>query len=711
MANGEAVSISRAIEIALGHHRAGRLPEAENIYRQVFAFDPNCFDAAHLLGVVAYQRGDSALAITLIERATAINPLSAEAFSNLGLAYQGLKRLAEAQGCFRKAVANNPAFVTARNNLAIVHQAMGETEAATRELEAAIAIAPEYAEAHNNLAGILQESGRLEESLQAYDRALTISPRFAEAHLNRGQALAKLRRNAEAIAAYRESLALKPGLVEANYCLGKLLQGQGFLAEALDCYEREIAVNPEFVEARWARTMVQLASVYDAHAVEDDYRGAFAGSLAELDAWFVGDRVKRGASAVGSHAPFYLAYSERNNRDLLSHYGDLCVRLMKDWQNNRGIAFATRNAVDKIRVGIVSGHLRNHSVWTAIAKGWMRELDRARISLHVFHTNEAEDKETQIAKSQADSYFAEGCSLEVMARAIADAHLDAILYPEIGMDPMTIRLASMRLAPIQAVTWGHPDTSGLSTIDYFLSAEFLEPPNAQAHYRERLVALPNLGCHYDRLDVTATTPDWRALELDPARPILVCPGTPYKYHPDHDRILVEIARRVPKAQLVLFDGHDHLSERMHRRLERAFRQARLRPDDQIRIIPWQPRGAFFGLLQHTAAVLDTIGFSGFNTAMQVIQAGVPLVTLEGSQMRGRLGSGILRHMGLDDAVATSEDAYVDRAVAYASNDAVRADVVKRIANSRGRLFGDLAPIRALEKFLFDAVQGEHSRKQ
>ncbi len=702
----EAVSLERAIEIAAAHHQAGRLSEAENIYRQVLAFDPDCFDALHLLGVVAFQKQQPAEAVGLIERAIALSPESAQAQSNLGLAYRALGELEKARACFERAVALDAGFIGARSNLAIVQQALGDPDAAIAEWRKIVHQQPDNAEALHNLAGLLQVQGEFESTIPLYDKALAISPQFAEAHFNRARALDRLRRRPEALAGYQKALSLKPDLAGANYCLGTSLYAQGLMAEAVDCLQREVEVNPDSVEARWALAMAQLAGVYGAGEVSDRYREAFAAALVDLDRWLVDDRLAAGANAVGSYPPFYLAYDEKNNLELLSRYGDLCARLMKHWQDGQGIVSHAPAHDGPIRVGIVSAHIRKHSVWTAIVKGWVQNFDRSRISVHLFHTGFAEDDETRRAQAATDSYTITTGSLGEFARAIVSRDLDAIIYPEVGMDPMTIMLASMRLAPVQIAAWGHPETSGLPTVDYFLSAKSFEPADAQGNYRERLVALPHLGCHYRRLDITPADPDLRALGLDATRPILVCPGTPYKYRPEHDGILVEIARRAPNVQLVFFidDNCVNHSEVLKLRLARAFRQGRLNFDDCGRFIPWLSAPQFFGLLQHTTACLDTIGFSGFNTAMQVIQCGVPLVTLEGRFMRGRLGSGIMRRMGLDDLVATSGDDYVDLAVRLATDAGFRERTRTRIAAARGVLFDDVAPVRALEDFLVDVTR-------
>jgi predicted O-linked N-acetylglucosamine transferase (SPINDLY family) len=273
------------------------------------------------------------------------------------------------------------------------------------------------------------------------------------------------------------------------------------------------------------------------------------------------------------------------------------------------------------------------------------------------------------------------------------------------MDALTVKLASLRLAPAQAATWGHPETTGLPTIDYYLSAEGLESPDAARHYTERLVLLPKLGVRYEPLSADPALLDLAALGLPAHVPLLLCAGTPFKYAPAHDRLWVEIARRGGASRLVFFRPEDsEASPAFEGRITRAFTAAGLRLADHATFLPQLDRSRFFALMQRAHLMLDTIGFSGFNTVIQAIECGLPVVAREGRFLRGRLGSGILRHIGMDALVTDSDDAYVELAVAL-TRDPARCDQLRdEIVRRRSSLFGDIAPVRALESFLESAAR-------
>jgi predicted O-linked N-acetylglucosamine transferase (SPINDLY family) len=282
-----------------------------------------------------------------------------------------------------------------------------------------------------------------------------------------------------------------------------------------------------------------------------------------------------------------------------------------------------------------------------------------------------------------------------------------LIYPEIGMDHMTLRLASLRLAAVQVATWGHPETTGLPTIDYYLSADCLEPAGAQAHYTESLVKLPGLGVYYQPLPIPQLDGDLQSFGIDGGRPLLLNPGTPYKYSPRYDHVFVDIAQRLGDCQLIFFSGgYSDLTELLRRRLRAAFSSRGLDFDRHVKFLPWLDRIKFHALLRRADVFLDSMGFSGFNTAIQAVECGLPIVTREGRFMRGRLASAILDRMKLSDLVAKTEAQYIDLAVKLASDRHYRENVQTRMAQARSILYNDIEPVRALEAFLEKAVRKE-----
>jgi predicted O-linked N-acetylglucosamine transferase (SPINDLY family) len=572
----------------------------------------------------------------------------------------------------------------------------------------ALALEPDFPAAHVSLGNLLNDQGRSTEAIVCFQSAIAIRPDYPDAHANLGNAFQYLGEMDKAIACYRQALALDPAYLEAHHNLGNALETECRTEEALDCFRKALALDPEFVEARWALTLSQIPAVYEGADEPALRRAAFSRELDELDRWFDSERSTKGARVVGIQQPFYLAYQEENNRELLGRYGKLCARLMQNWAAREGIPEPQKpeRANERaLRVGVVTQYFWDHSIWTAIVRGWFEHLDRRRVALYAFHLGAGDDAQTSVARARAAHFEEGGRGLRLWVEAIQRQQLDVIVYPNIGNDPLALKLACLRLAPVQVTTWGHPETTGLPTLDYYLSAEDMEPAGADENYTEKLIKLPHLGCFYRPLGVAVSEPDLKSLGLDSGGPLLLCPGTEFKYAPCHDRVFPEIARRLGRCRFLFFTDPSRraLSRVLQQRLRAAFAQAGMSADDFVVFLPWLPRPVFYGLMRRVDVFLDTIGFSGFNNAMQAVEVGLPIVTAEGRFLRGRLASGILKRMQLSELVASSEEEYAAIAVKLAQDAEYRARVRSRIAAQRHVLFEDPAPIAALEDFFLAAA--------
>ncbi len=232
----------------LEHHRAGRLEEAAQLYRQALEADPQNADALHLTGMLAYQEGRLEAAAAWIERAIALRDEAAMFHNNLGTVLQALGRPAEALECFRKALGLQPDYPEAYSNAGNALQQLGRLEEALAHYEQALRLAPGCAEAHNNRGNALRQSGRYREAGEAFERALQLRPDYAEAWLNLSGALREMERLEEAEAACRKALRLNPALGEAFANLSAVLLKQHRPAEAEQAARQAVRLKPELAE-------------------------------------------------------------------------------------------------------------------------------------------------------------------------------------------------------------------------------------------------------------------------------------------------------------------------------------------------------------------------------------------------------------------------------------------------------------------------------
>lgn len=695
--------------------------------------DPCNIDALNLAGICSYQKQDFENALHFLQQANVIGPKSPYTCNTIGLIYQAqnkftealdqfdiaiklqnniaelhnnrgnalksLLQLDEAFGAYQKALKLNPNYVEALSNLGVTLKELGKPDDALAYFENAIKINPNCSEAFNNAGTIFQEAGNHELALQCYEHAIQKNPRYIEALLNYGNIFKVIKNFHRAIQAYQKVISIDPNHARAYYLIGEAFYEKGEAAAAQENYQLAINIEPNYPDAKFGLAVATIPKVFSSNESIQESREAFERQLNLLESSPSITQASEDFTNVGAHQPFYLAYQELNNKNLLSRFGELGCNILKKWQKKQGASPKTLSTIGPIRIGIVSAHFSNHPVWHAITKGILLHIDPRLFEVHLFNLGGEVDYETAVAKKYCKGYTQDKKNLSEWAKAIVDSSIEVLLFPEIGMDPLTRELASLRLAPSQMVSWGHPESSGLPTIDYFISAQDLEPNEAELHYSEKLIMLPNLGCYFEPSGPESSTLDIKELGLNRQRPILLCPGSPSKYSPENDWILIEIAKRLGECQLIFFDFQSDLTKILKERLEVSFQKWNLRLEDYAKFIPYQSKGNFHELMRQSDLYLDTIGFSGFNTAMQAVECGLPIVTREGHFMRGRLASGILKGMGMGALVSQTNEEYIELIVELMRNKEKLAQIQSRIEHSKQILFNDLAPIRALENFL------------
>ena len=585
----------------------------------------------------------------------------------------------------------------------------GQIEAAIAAYQTAIKLEPNYPEAHNNLGAILQDQGQIEAALAAYQTAIKLEPEYAVAHYNVGAILQEKGETEAALGAYRTAISLEPEYFEAYYNLGAILQGQGETEAALAAYQTAINLKPDYHFAKLGLAIAQIPVIYASNEEITLRRHNYQGELQSLAEYYqLAREEERGeaAIAVGWRQPFYLAYQGLCDRDLQQTYGAIIHQLMSSCypQWSKPIEMPALATNQKIRIGFVSGFFNHHSVWKIPLQGWVENLDRSEFELFGYYTGNRRDTETVRAAQAFDQFEHDSWSTAQWAEKIAADKLHVLVFPEFGMDRLTVQLGCLRLAPVQLVFGGHPETSGLPTMDYHLSSDLMEPSNGQEHYTEQLIRLPNLAVCYQLISIQPEARSKQELGIQDQEIMFWCCQSLFKYLPQHDDVFPRIAQELPTAKFVFIKLESEFATDIFcQRLARAFGQFNLNYQDYCRFLPRLNSNAFNGVTAIADVFLDNIGWAGNNTTMESTAYNLPIVTFPSELMRGRHAMAILKMMGIEETIAQSKDEYIQIAVRLGQDADYRQHISRQIALNKHKLYGDLQPVRALEDFLLQVV--------
>ena len=722
--------LQRAVE----RHRAGDFPAVEALCREALRADPRDANAQQLLAVAMFQQRRVDEALAAIDRAVALAPASPDIQFNRGMMLAGAARPADAADAFHRALALAPHHLAARYNLGTTLLGLGDAEGARAAFEAVLARAPNEVDAIVNLGIALAAGGRLDEAaarfahavrlvprhgeawlrlaiareqigdaagaLEAYDETLRVMPDRVDAMLNRADCLEALGRLEEARVGFEAAAASGGAAADPRRRLGGFLLRRGDLVAARAVYAALLRDNPDDVEGRFGDAAAQFDVVYADEAALAESRARYRAALDRLTATLA--RRPDDPTGVAAFLPFYLPYQNGDDDiDLQRRFG----AAVGDALRATAPALATRPPRERLRVGFVSAQVYVNSVWKLVTEGWLGGLDRDRFELQVYAVNRRSDSGTREARERADGFVSGLTDDAAWRRRLAEDACDVLVYPEIGLDPTVARLAATRLAPAQFATLAHPFTSGLRTIDGFLTSDLMEPEDGERHYVEKLVRLPNLAiCYRPRLR-TEVGLDRESLGLPAGRTAFLCCQSLYKYLPRHDRVLVEIARGVPDSIFVFIEANEKPATAAFRaRLAAVFAEAGLDFADRVHVVRRLSPDEFEALAGLSDVYLDSLEWSGGNTTLECLARDLPVVTHAGRFMRGRHTTGIMRMMGLGERVAASEAAYVAEAIRLGRDSAARAEAAAAIAERKSRAFADPEPLAALADFLAGAAR-------
>ena len=636
-------SLPELLKQAIALHQQGRLDVAEPIYQEILQLQPEHFDALHLLGVIALQKGQLQDSINLIKRAIAVDSSQSAAYSNLGNALMSLQQPEEALASYERAIALKPDYAEALNNRGMALRALQRQEEAQLDFEMALQFKPDYLEALQNQADTLHDIKRVDEALESYKAMLVLAPDNVFALNCIGCILGNMGKHEEALPCFERALELSPNYASVMGNLGGALLQLRRAEEAASIFERLLTLIPHSKQTLGSMLWARQFNCDWTDYVETSERIVNAiGQLEPATTPFPFLSVSASATLQLNCARMYTAQQP--------DYTPL-------WQSER-------YQHKKIRIAYVSADFRDHPLSYLMA-GLLEKHDRQRFEIIGIDLRAETQSEIRPRLLAAFDHFIEGSDktdLEI-AGLMRELEIDIAVDLMGHTQHCRTGIFALRPAPVQINYLGFPGSMGAEFIDYIIADEFVIPRQNQLHYAEQVVYLPDCFQANDDQRKIATKPLTRKMVGLPASGFVFCSfNNSYKQNPACFDIWMRLLGKVEESVLwVLAD-----TPAVYHNLRR---QAANRGIDPERLI-FAPRLSYATHLARLGLAdlfLDTLPFNAGTTASDALWAGLPVLTCTGEAFAARMAGSLLQAIGLAALITHNAEDYEALALELATS--------------------------------------------
>jgi predicted O-linked N-acetylglucosamine transferase (SPINDLY family) len=570
---------------------------------------------------------------------------------------------------------------------------LGQYQPAANLISRAIAINPNIGKYYHKLSLCLLKLHMLGAAVNVAQEAIKLEPNNCDYYNDLGACLIKLCRFTEAIELYQKVVKLEPSINHYTNLALSLYKNCQY-KEVEEVYQEFLRTNPNPI-AKIPFLYMLLPSIYESNEHILNVRKELTENIDDIlkDKAFFDNKNLNIRTILNSFfrlPNFYLAYHAINNKDIAVKIYELFEAAFPQLLY-KAPKLATYKQGEPIKIGFVSSYFYSHAVSTCF-NGIIQGISKNdNFKTFVFtHKTIVDDSVNDILKGHIN-FFELPESLSDVHSLIVSQELDVLVYTDLGLDERIHALALARLAPIQCCLPGHPDTTGLATIDYFISSSKMEPANADEHYSEKLALIENIPAYVNKPELPEITLTKEKLGFTQDSVLYLCPMISQKVHPDFDKIIEDILNQVPNSVVLFIENRaeptmsDSLKKRIHSHLPEL--------KDRIIFLPWFEKSDFLQLLSIVDTVLDTPYFSGGTTSYYVFATGTPIVTVEGEFLRGRVTSTCYNEMGITGLTATDIEGYINIAVELGKNPALRASKKAEILKQNAILYEDKRVIK------------------
>jgi protein O-GlcNAc transferase len=701
MLNISPQNTTQLMQAGYAHHMAGRLQEAEQLYRQVLALDPNHAEACHLLGALACQLKQYDAAIPLMSRAVELNPRHAIFRSNFGETLRQAGQLERAEAEFRHALALDPRLHDARTNLATVQLSREEWEPALATLAPALREMPQNAVAWRLSGDALAKLKRNAEAMAAYQRALAIRPDFVDVKFNMAAVEADNGRFEEAVALYRAVIAAAPNDWEARLQLADTLIRTNRLLDAYQELKILVEKNPSH-----AAGFSRLANLLRNGDQIDEALRAYARAV-ELapDDW-----ITRSNMAFALRDQARLEETITLLRDILRKHPDasptrsslvftmyLIPGMLREairgeqeiWNRRHADPVAAqrtphvnnRDPERRLRIGYVSSDLRSHPVGRFMLP-LIRNHDRTQFEVFCYRGSRSHDSITDQIQQAADHFTPiSQLSDDQAAAAIRGDEIDILIDLNNHTIDNRMLLFARKPAPVQISYLAFCADTGLETIDWRLTDPLIDPPGAvdDVPFEKPLRLAETYWCYAAMPQAGEVTP------LPALSAGYITFGSFNYFSKCNEEVLAlwaKLLHQMPAARMLI-----HVPKGSRQTYVRNFFTSRSIPSERLALFGRISESDYFLQYGKVDVALDTFPWAGGTTTCDALYMGVPVITLAGQpgEPLQRGGVSILTNLGFPEWIAQTPEEYLQKAASLAGDlprlAGIRAGLRGRMQNS------------------------------
>jgi len=626
----------------------GKIDEALRYYTEATQHNSHHAEAYCNAGVIYKEKGDLMMAIEKYKQSLESNPNFELARNNLAIAYSDLGTHWKVKGdlsksiyYYKKSLSLNPCYPDAHYNLGVAYSESRKFDRAVTHYELAVRFNPSHTESLNNLGVLYKEMGNLERAIASYKAALSINPQYFQTHNNLAVVYTIMGACDLAKEHLSMAIALNSSYAEAHNNLGVLLRDEGDIHGAIEHYEQCMRIDPR--ADMTAQNRLHALNYADEYDVETIYQ--------EHKKW--GDR--------------FLSRIRQEMDDAAKCGNEVAKRLSE----RRTVDSVPRGPHCRLRIGYISPDFFTHSV-SYFIEAPLYYHDSNNVEIFIYSNVSKPDRKTARFKcfDSVKTHWREivGESTLVVCQKILQDKIDILVELAGHTAGNRLDVMAAQPAPIQ-VTWiGYPNTTGLSTIDYRLTDNIVDPENTVQKFTEELWRLPKCFlCYTPSVDAPPCSnqlPAWNNGYCITFGSFNVLA----KIQANTIALWSRILHLVPNSRLLL-KAKPFASSFARRRFECIFEAVGV-SSDRLDLLPLLPETR--NHLETYSLVdicLDPFPYAGTTTTCEALYMGVPVVSLSaaGRNHAHSVGETLLRSIGHPELVAHSEEEYVNIAVSLAND--------------------------------------------